>query len=200
MKLKYYLKGLGTGILFAAVILSISFAVYNRESKKKTRDDIIAAAMEEGMVWPEETTPEETTPEETTPKETTPEETTPEETIPEETTLEETTPEETTPRETTTQDMISTSETEAKKKFDLDASIIYKGTDKSTIQILRGMNSYHVSEILEKAGVLADSNEREVFNNFLVRNGYSSFILVGVFDIPAGATHEQIASIICNLK
>ena len=61
MKLKYYLKGLGTGILFASIILSISFAVYDKQNEKKSKDDIIAAALDAGMVWPEETSSNDTT-------------------------------------------------------------------------------------------------------------------------------------------
>ncbi len=215
MKLKYYLKGLGTGILFAAIILSISFAVYDRQNEKKMQDDIIAAALDAGMVWPEETssndtttpaptesgsetTPEETTPEATTPEETTPEETTPEETTPEATMPEETTPVETTPEATTPEETTTVKEPETTAKKDYEASIIYKDNEKARIQILRGMNSYDVAIILERAGVLKGYTDREAFNDYLVAQGYGGFVMVGVFEIPVGATYDEIINIVCK--
>ena len=219
MKLKYYLKGLGTGILFASIILSISFAVYDKQNEKKSKDDIIAAALDAGMVWPEETSSndtttsaptenssetadnnqpgetstKETTPEETTPEETTPEETTPEQTTPEETTTEATTPEVTTPPETTT---VKEPETTVKK--DYEACIIYKDSEKARIQILRGMNSYDVAIILEKAGVLKGYEDREAFNDYLVAQGYGGHVMVGIFEVPVGASYDKIISIVCR--
>ncbi|MBE5949133.1 MAG: endolytic transglycosylase MltG [Lachnospiraceae bacterium] len=224
MKLKYYLKGLGTGILFTSIILSISFAVYDRQNDKKTEDEIIAAALEAGMVWPEEsssdedTTPDENTPEGTTPEETTttpiestPEATTPEATTPEATTPEETTttPIETTPEKTTTvpeqttseqttPEESTTKEPETTLKKDLDACILYKDASKVKIQILKGMNSYDVAKILEKAGILKGFADREAFNDYLVASGYSGLILVGIFEIPVGATYNEIISIVCR--
>ena len=218
MKLKYYLKGLGTGILFASVILSISFAVYDRQNDKKTKDSIIAAALEAGMVWPEETSPNEATtpddsstdelpPEASTPNESTPEVTTPEKTtteeptIPEETTTAapETTPEETTTvPEPTTPEETTGKEPQTTVNKDLDACILYKDDSRVKIQILKGMNSYDVAKILEKAGVLKGFADREAFNDYLVASGYSGLILVGIFEIPVGATYDEIINIVCS--
>ena len=204
MKLKYYLKGLGTGILFASIILSISFAVYDKQNEKKSKDDIIAAALDAGMVWPEETSSNDTTTSAPTenssetadnnqPGETSTKETTPEETTPEETTPEETTPEQTTPEETTT---VKEPETTVKK--DYEACIIYKDSEKARIQILRGMNSYDVAIILEKAGVLKGYEDREAFNDYLVAQGYGGHVMVGIFEVPVGASYDKIISIVCR--
>lgn len=188
MKLKYYLKGLGTGILFSSVILSISFAVYNRQNERKTQDEIIAGALAAGMIWPEETTTEKTTPEETTTEKTTPEETTTEKATPEETTTETTTQEETT----------TAGETKTPVKKDYEASVIYKDSEKVKIQILKGMNSYDVAIILEKAGILGGYAEREAFNDYIVAQGYGRFVMVGIFEIPVNATYDEIISIVCK--
>ena len=208
MKLKYYLKGLGTGILFSSVILSISFAVYNRQNERKTQDEIIAGALAAGMVWPEETTTEKITPEETTTEETTPEETTTEKATPEETTTEKATPEETTtekatPEETTTEtttqeETTTVGETKTTVKKDYEASVIYKDSEKVKIQILKGMNSYDVAIILEKAGILGGYAEREAFNDYIVAQGYGRFVMVGIFEIPVNATYDEIISIVCK--
>ncbi|MGN0375688.1 MAG: hypothetical protein ACI4EN_09340 [Butyrivibrio sp.] len=97
MKLKYYLRGLGIGILVTALILTI---VHNINGKMSDAE-IIKRAEKLGMVMgdkeddtlfenktdpteptqPEPTTPEPTTPEPTTPEPTTPEPTTPEDDV-----------------------------------------------------------------------------------------------------------------------
>lgn len=63
MKIKYYLRGLGTGILFATIILSISFAV--RNSDKKTVDNEATTSESRVQVETEESS-EETTEQEST--------------------------------------------------------------------------------------------------------------------------------------
>ena len=84
MKLKYYLRGLGIGIVVTAVILTIA----NHLGNKMSDEDIIKRAAKLGMVMkedeslfpptePETTEPEPTTPEPTTPVPTEPETTTP---------------------------------------------------------------------------------------------------------------------------
>ena len=55
MKLKYYLRGLGIGIIVTTVILMISFS---GRSESLTDDEIIARAKQLGMVMPEEEPPE----------------------------------------------------------------------------------------------------------------------------------------------
>lgn len=39
MKIKYYLRGLGTGILFSTIILAIAFAVRNSDNKTVKNDE-----------------------------------------------------------------------------------------------------------------------------------------------------------------
>ena len=47
MKLKYFLRGLGTGIIFCAIVL---FAAYMTNKKQPSDDEIIERAKELGMV------------------------------------------------------------------------------------------------------------------------------------------------------
>lgn len=51
MKLKYYLRGLGIGIIVTTIILMISFAMHNKEM---TDSEIIERAEELGMVFQED--------------------------------------------------------------------------------------------------------------------------------------------------
>lgn len=210
MKLKYYLKGLGTGILFATIILSIAFTVYNNAADKKNEDDIIAAAIAAGMVWPDkEKAAEESTPEPTTPVESMSEQptqepsapdgpTTPVESTSEQPTQEPsasnepTTPEQTTPAETTSEQSVSDSTvtTEDTGRWTLDNGIV-------TLTIVSGMNSGDVAKLLYEAGLVSGYRD---FDNYLMSKGYGSQIKVGNFKISVGASYDEIIKIICKLK
>lgn len=171
MKLKYYLRGLGTGIVFTAIVLAIIYSYRTSDGK------IIAKAKELGMVM-EGSTVEETIPENTTPESTTPENTTPESTTPDNTTPESTTPESTTQEETTT-------EPATEPITNNGASV--------TLTIQRGMYSEAVAVKLQELGVISDVGE---FNKYLISNGYADRIRVGTFVIDSNSTYEQIANII----
>ena len=62
-----------------------------------------------------------------------------------------------------------------------------------TIEIFRGDTSHAVSLRLEEAGLVADAQE---FDAYLVDNGYSTTIRAGTYSIPVGASWEEIADII----
>ena len=56
MRLKYYLRGIGVGVIFATLLLSISFYFGrdNLHKKELTDEEIIAKAEELGMIMPED--------------------------------------------------------------------------------------------------------------------------------------------------
>lgn len=62
-----------------------------------------------------------------------------------------------------------------------------------TVEIFRGDSSYTVSKRLEEAGLVADARE---FDAYLVDNGRSRTIRAGIYRIPVGASWEEIADII----
>lgn len=66
-------------------------------------------------------------------------------------------------------------------------------TESVTIVIVRGDSSYTVSRRLVEAGLIEDARG---FDAFLVDNGYSKTIRTGTYKIPVGATWEEIARII----
>lgn len=79
MKIKYFLRGFGTGILFATIILTISFALRNdNKAEEETTKSSVEELLEEtsSQETKEETTIQETSSEETTVQETTIPETT----------------------------------------------------------------------------------------------------------------------------
>lgn len=200
MKLKYYLRGLGTGILFATLIMFISYS-YNYSNAK-----IKEKAKELGMVEASETVKGEgqTTKKvsENTTKENTEEETTTQEmttkeklTVENETTSskEETTREVvTTNQETTVTETTKTTEQTTKEKETTTANAENKEVE---FTISGGMNSQTVAAMLAQSGVIDDA---EKFDQYLVQNGYSERISVGTYSIKGNPSYIDIALLITN--
>lgn len=212
MKRKYYLRGLGIGILVSVVIMSISAG----QKRPMTDEEIKARARELGMVestvlsnlpgqttgdkQPEETkTSEETKePEETT----TPEETKePEETkVPEETgePEETTTPEETKePEEIKTPEETQIKEEPEEPKEPDTVTEPDEAQDTVTIVIKSGESSVTVSKSLAAAGLVEKASD---YDRYLCENGYDKKIRTGTYEIPVGASEETIAQIITGKK
>ena len=178
MKLKYYLRGLGIGILVTALIMGFT----TRDSRPLTDAEIKAVAAELGMVesdslrladLPQEPTP---TPEITPEPEATPEVTPEPEATPE-----------VTPELTEEPETASEAATETTQE---------SGTDIS-VTVSAGSGSRTVCNRLEEAGVITDAAE---FDKYLCDQGYSKRICVGTFEIPADASWEEIAKIITRSK
>ncbi len=188
MKLKYYLRGLGIGILVTALIMGFT----TRDSRPLTDAEIKAAAAELGMVesdslrladLPQEPTPTpEITPEPTKEPETTPE---PEATT--ESSGEPAKESETTPEPAEEPENTSEAATETTQE---------SGTDIS-VTVSAGSGSRTVCNRLEEVGVITDAAE---FDKYLCDQGYSKRICVGTFEIPADASWEEIAKIITRSK
>ena len=193
MKLKFYLRGLGIGILVTTVILGIA----SGRKQNMSDEEVIKRARELGMVestlltnlpdqgkeetQPEESKMQETQPEETKPEETKPEETKPEETKPEESKAEETKPEESKAEETKPEE----SQPEETQNKETDKMI--------NIVITKGESSTSVSKSLQKAGLVEDA---AAFDKYLCANGYDKKIVTGTYEIPIGASEEEIAHLI----
>ena len=227
MELKYYLRGLGLGILVTAIIMSIA------ASKKRamTDDEIIARAKQLGMiedsVLTEINAKEDMTEEDIDPgkdTETTPEESgfedqvgqpepdadidTGEEAADVEAVSQDTAIEDTDSQDGNTEE-IGPESTE-------DVAAAGPETDEDTestepepetadnvvreavvIVIGRGDGSYTVSRKLAEAGVVPSAGD---YDTFLCANGYDKRIRSGTFTIPADASDEQIARIITGME
>lgn len=71
------------------------------------------------------------------------------------------------------------------------------GSGESVITIKSGDSSLTVSRSLEEAGLVGDARE---YDSYLCSNGYDKFIRSGTFEIPSGSTEEEIAKIITGKK
>lgn len=209
MKLKYYLRGLGIGMIVTALILGISFS--NRQdqtSQIMTDDQIRERAAELGMVDSSELTLAALQNSEKQPTEGTPEETTqtqeqnnieaePETTVPAET--------QATVEPETTQEPEATAEPEPEKTVEPEKTAgpettaepevteAPQRTQTASITIQRGDDSGSASRRLYEAGLVENA---KAFDNYLCNNGYSRSINPGTYEIAPGTSEEEIAKII----
>lgn len=181
MKLKYYLRGLGIGILVTTVILSLAGV----GRKNMTDEEVVKRAKELGMVestllsdLPDQTKTDNVRP---TEPETSLQ---PETSEPEESTS---TPETSAAPEETP---VAPEETPVSPE---DGNPDIPAGETVTLVIGRGESSTTVSKNLKKAGIVEDA---VAFDRFLCNNGYDKKIITGTYEIPYGASEEEIAKII----
>ena len=183
MKLKYYLRGLGVGIVVTAVILTIA----NHLGNKMSDEDIIKRAAKLGMVMKEDeslfppTEPETTTPEPTSPSPTEQDTTAVKPAEPETTTPEPTTPVPTEPETTTP----------VPAEPQTSGVVIHT----ATITVTSGMYSEAVSQRLEEAGIV--KNWRE-FNEYLTSNSYAERLQTGTHSFNSEMDFNEIAEILVS--
>lgn len=194
MKLKYYLRGLGIGILVTTVILSLAGV----GRKNMTDEEVVKRAKELGMVestllsdLPDQTKTDEvrpTEPEISLQPETSEPEAGPESeesaSTPETPEAPEETPE--APKETP----VAPEETPVSPE---DGNPDIPAGETVTLVIGRGESSTTVSKNLKRAGIVEDA---AAFDRFLCNNGYDKKIITGTYEIPYGASEEEIAKII----
>ena len=169
MKLKYYLRGLGIGILVTAVIMGVT-----QGSRKETLSDreIRERAAALGMVEPGNSLADLEAAE--TPAATE---------IPE--AIE--TPEATeAPAETETPE-VTARPTQRPAEEEEGSSY--------TFEIQAGDSSYQVAYRLQQAGLVADARD---FDNYLCSKEYDRKLKTGSYEIPETATEEEISEILCG--
>lgn len=184
MKFKYYLRGLGIGILFATIILAISYHKNNQSAMSDS--DIISAAKKLGMDFVDSTEGVESTQgiettqgQETQGQETQSQETQSQETQSQETESQETESQETQVQETESQETESGSSTEEIKT--------------AKITVTNDISWRMVFNSLEDAGIIKDGNELYEYYN----DKYSDVYLQnGTFEIPSGASYDEIIKIL----
>ena len=225
MRLKYFLRGLGIGIVVTTIILAIS----HNAGRRMSDSEVIERAKELGMAYttaaqenstesaadttepvttgqesPTDTEAGSTAETESSEASTTVQETTTgirETTTQQETTTQETTTQETTAtraaQESTTETTHEASATEAETTQAENES---NETEASTVitytlTIASGMSSNTVCDILKKNGIIADSGD---FDRFLVSSGYADRIRVGSFEVNSGMSYDELAAAFCS--
>jgi len=184
MKIRYYLRGLGLGILVTAIF----FMVSGKSNQTMSDEMIKARAKELGMT-------ESVVLSELPVKESEPEVTTEEPTRETEVTVQEPAQEEATAEETVQEPAEEVPEESVAEPAEEESAA--SNTEPVLITVNRGEGSDTVSRRLQEAGLVADAYE---YDRYLMANGYDKRIGAGEHTIPAGATWEDIAKILCNMK
>lgn len=174
MKLKYYLRGIGIGVIVATLVMTVSSVIHNNNLSDET---IIKEAQKLGMVMPDSTEDNNSlwvSNTETPDTETLDTETSDTENL------------------NTESSESGTSNTESVVPEDSQAVV---DENMAEITIVKGDAARQVSEKLFAAG-LVDSVEE--FHAYLSETGYAYYIYIGTYQIPKGSTFEEICDIIVN--
>lgn len=225
MELKYYLRGLGLGIVVTALIMGFSHS----GGQTMTDEEVIARAKQLGMIEdtvltqkekPLEDETQENESQENESQEGKSQEDEPQENTSEEVIIREQpdTPEEDIARveeiqnradeagqkEEETAKLPEAEEAETTETEDTKVETPESETqepvtqrDSLTITINSGDGSYTVSKKLADAGAVSSA---ETFDSFLCHNGYDKKIRTGTYTIPADASDEQMARIITGAE
>lgn len=191
MNLKYYLRGLGIGIVVTALLMGFATRNANTMTDEEIKERAAALGMVEQKVLSDISTP---APEENAEVKPTiaPEITaTPIVTAEPETTdipVETETPEDTEAVPTATP---TAAPTEAPTPAPTEAPTEKENSSESiTFVIKSGETSWSISKALYEAGVVESASD---FDAYLCQNGYDKTIRTGTFEISKNATYEEIA-------
>jgi hypothetical protein len=196
-KLKYYCRGLGTGILVTALML---MARPSSGQESLTNEEIIARAEALGMKkidsltdLPQPSKTDEVSTDETHAADETAQSTESGAAETETTESDETTETETSETETSETETSDTESSETTTTDTIASNSASPDGQTATITINRGNGSLYVSRALAQAGLVDDA---KAYDQYLCDEGYDNALRVGVYHIPLGSTYEQIARII----
>ena len=209
MRIKYYLRGIGCGIIFSVVIMSIAMG---SKGKSQISDaEIIQRAKQLGMVEADDNGKEDKNNLEATSE------------VETEKDVKEETPASASTEQNTEKDKTSTNEKKDNDKGSINSLTNQKPSsesnksdgdtekkpkkennsnqavpsDKSSTQkeyvsftVKSGQVCRQIAENLQKKGIVDDADS---FREYMARKGLASSIRCGTFELPKGATYEKIA-------
>lgn len=217
MRLKYFLRGVGIGIIVTTIILTISHI----SNRKMSDNEIIDRALELGMSFsgtqPETTTDaaseagseseqgdtgkedEETTQESASETQSDEKDEVPSGEVSDESTteakVEETTQENTTEAssEETTQEPAIEQTTAVQTTSAVSAETLSEEVVSCSIEVVPGMSSRTVCDMLKQNGIIADAAD---FDRYLVNSGYDDKIRAGEIWVNSGMSYEELAAVL----
>ena len=188
MKLKYYLRGVGIGLIIATLIMMISTALHS--NKDISDEEIIARAEKLGMVMKTETKTEDkkTLADLDDPNKEETEDESSQEDVQEEQKNEES--------EDTSSDGKEEAENSQQNSTE-DEQPRVEVIEKVEITVVPGEYSDKVSKKLQKAGLIDDA---EHFNKYLAQKNYDNLIQPGNYEISTDSDYDEIIKIITEKK
>lgn len=192
MKFRYFLRGLGFGIVFTAIICLTAYQ--GNPNAKITDDEIIRRAKALGMVETEDKVGGllEKNKEDTEAGTTTEENTAVDKTEAKDTQTD-TTEEKTNPKDE--KKSSETTEEPDTEKDQQEEDGANQSADTVILTIERGTSSYPICQRLQELGMIADASD---FDTYLVENGYASRIRVGEHTLRMGMSYSEIAEAISD--
>lgn len=216
MRLKYFLRGVGIGILVTTIILTATHASERRMSDS----EVIDRAIELGMSFSashsgQQSSTEESSPEESSAgRENSSDDVTddlqhdgetetemgsqsPSETVSESTSDGEASPGKESEAVTgmTTQAITETTETTTELTTENNnagsAAGVMNNEVTCTINITKGMSSRTVCDMLKQNGIIEDAAD---FDRYLIKTGYDDKIRVGEVEVNSGMTYEELTA------
>ncbi len=186
MRLKYYLRGLGIGIIGAAIILAISFSINNKSIQENSTPPVaeIAESGAENNVDSLENEGSEKLSD-----------------LEKKDDAESFTPDDTEDDEDSSLDDNADDEEsdvldETKPEADKPAKTPEKETvEKFEIMVAPGEYSDTICKKLERAGIIDDATG---FNTYLNKNKYDNKLQPGVFLVEKGLSYEELAEILTS--
>ncbi|MBS5932849.1 MAG: hypothetical protein KIC94_08210 [Clostridiales bacterium] len=198
LKLRYFIRGLGIGIVFTAIVMSLSLQASRSRIIREnalTKEEIMEKAMGYGMIMSasDDTTSVEQKDPSKEEQSQEKNQDVKEEQDAEDDQLKESNDDDQQNEkdEKDNKDKVEPNVDSTKDK-DLIISIDY-----TPIKITSGMTATSVGKLLNEKGVIEDADE---FRTYMSEQGYSSKILVGEYLIPLDATYKKIADIITRKK
>lgn len=227
MRLKYFLRGLGIGIVVTTIILAIS----HNAGRRMSDSEVIERAKELGMAYttaaqenstesaadttePETDTTEPVTTGQESPTDTEAGSTAETESSETSTTVQETTTgirETTTQQETTTQE---TTATRATQESTTETTHEASATEAETTQAENESTETEASTVITYTLTIASGMSSNTvcdilkkngiiadsgdFDRFLVSNGYADRIRVGSFEVNSGMSYDELAAVFCS--
>ncbi len=169
MKFKYFLRGLGVGIVFASIIFFVAYRQMG--TTKMTDQQVMERAKELGMVEPD---------------------TSIKDLLESNTDIENHMDKNVSDTEASSEEAtVSTAEatTEAVTTENMTVA------ESVSVTVEKGTNSYAVAQQLQELGMVADAAE---FDDYLIENGYASRIRVGTHALTKGMDFHTIAEAISD--
>lgn len=189
MKFKYYLRGIGIGVVVTTFIFMILISIHKNEermdsaSKNNMESKTVAAAKDDT----EKKAQSDATPSKQISKE---DKDVEKDTRPKENTKPK---EDAKPKADTGKDQ--NTETETQQTETEEDETENESSDKVRFEISGGEFSDVICRKLQEEGLISDAKE---FNRFLIEKDYDNSILPGIYDIPRDATYEEIAVLLTS--
>ena len=187
---------MGIGIMITTLILIIAFSIHKNdtvqqeEPKQEAASKTVAEAQNSTQIPMDTETETEPATEQNNAEQTDTQKTTEKQKENETSVVSASTEEKASEEKTTEQ---KTSETKSSEEKISEKNTPAAATEKVRFEVGGGEYSDVICKRLLQAGLIDDA---DAFNKFLIQKDYDNLILPGVYDIPKGATYEEIAALL----